>query len=280
MTHELSRQNSGSGNSLDRGQLLLAALIALALLASVIMLLTDSTGALKIALIAALWAAIIGFFLVYRSQKQVESSGRELEAQDAAHRSELERQAAEAESRRLAQEVEHERSLREQDNETLRQIREQLADMHAQLAELSGREWGYEPTMLHAEARRIMELESEQYRREHVAVVPEPEHVTPEPEPVVAVDPPKPEPRVEQVAVAPEPEPEPAPAPEPAPEPESRVRHRAPEATPAPAAEEQPRRRSRHATPEDTGGRRRKDERSGGVSVADLLASARKREQS
>ncbi|BAU97036.1 hypothetical protein N24_2774 [Corynebacterium suranareeae] len=242
MNQDLSHEDSGDGNSVDRGQILLAVLIGLALIASVIMLLANSDGAMKIALLAALWAAIIGFFLVYRSRKQVEAAAQEKKALELAHQSELNRLEAEL----LHEKVEISESRRVRDQETLEEIKLQLEEMRTQLSELSGREWGYEPTMLRAEARRILELESQQLSQEHSQELSE-------------------APKEEEPVVEPTPEPTPEPAPV-----EVSVE-----------VEEEPttgRRRRRHAAPEESGGRRRRDEREGGLSVADLLAAARKRE--
>ncbi|AGG67683.1 DUF6779 domain-containing protein [Corynebacterium callunae] len=260
MTHELSHEDSGDGNSVDRGQILLAVLIGLALIASVIMLLADSEGAMKIALLAALWAAIIGFFMVYRYRKVAEATVRESEALEQAHLTELSRLESEQRAAQLQSQVADSEKLRQQENETLQQIKTQLEELRTQLSELSGREWGYEPTMLHAEARRILELESEQLRQT-AAKIPDP--IVPEP--------------VEQME--PDPIPEPVASPvvsQPVETPREVVDIDVAE---EPKQEAEPRRRSRHAVADEGGGRRRRDERQGGLSVADLLASARKQEK-
>ena len=51
----------------DLGQIGLIVLVVLAVVASIVMLISGSAAALKIALIAALWAAVLGFFLVMLS---------------------------------------------------------------------------------------------------------------------------------------------------------------------------------------------------------------------
>ncbi len=262
MSHEASRRKPQKENSADRGQFLLAVLIGLALIATVIMLLADSDGAQKLALLAALWAAIIGFFLLYRDRKQIEATRQELAASEAVHQVELEKAHADQQAEKFRLQKQHQEELRLKDNEILKEIRQQLEEMRTQLSELSGREWVYEPAVVQAEARRIIELETrmnqletpepahtpEQVAPEHVESVPTPEwsEKADTPQDVVDV-------QVEQ------------PTPEPTPEPE-------PEAEP---------RRARHSAPAtaEGGGRRRRDERRGGVSVADLLAAARKKEQ-
>lgn len=250
MSHESSSNRpEPSASPVDRGQILLIVLIGLALVASVIMLLTDSDGAQKIALLAALWSAVLAFFLLFRDRKQVEQAQRELEAREAIHRAEMERKQAEQQADKFRLEKQHQNELRVKDNETLKEIRQQLEEMRVQLSELSGREWVYEPAVVQAEARRIIELESEQNRLRREQEVPEP----------VAAD---------QVDTVPTPEwtaqDEPADVVD--------VQVEQPEETGEP-------RRSRHASPEAGGGRRRRDERNGGVSVADLLAAAKKDKQ-
>lgn len=233
MSHELSHENFPAGNSPDRGQILLGVLIALALISSVIMLLADSAGAMKVALLAALWAAIIGFFLVYRSRTQIEATRQQMEAQEALYNSEMEKIEAERKAEVVWLEKEHALQMRVQDNETLKDIRRQLEEMRASLSELSGREWSIEPTMLRAEARRVLELESEKLST-----------------PVVA-----------PVATG---------YVEPLPDSEDELE---------PVREERGGRRRRQ-DPEDEidyGGRRRRDEHTSSVSVADLLAAARKK---
>lgn len=250
MSHESSSSRPEPGASpVDRGQVLLIVLIGLALVASVIMLLTDSDGAQKMALLAALWSAVLAFFLLFRDRKQVEQAQKELESTEAIHRAEMERKQAEQQAEKFRLEKQHQNELRVKDNETLKEIRQQLEEMRVQLSELSGREWVYEPAVVQAEARRIIELESEQNRQKR--------EEDPAPEPVAA----------DQVDTVPTPE---WTAPE---EPEVvDVQVEQPE------EEEQPR-RSRHASPDAGGGRRRRDERSGGVSVAELLAAAKKKDK-
>lgn len=128
-------------NQTDRGQIGLAVLVVLAIVASIVMLIAGSDAALKIALLAALWAAVVGFFLVTRYRRLAQKSEDELAYREKLHQAELEK----------AQTAE--------EPEVLAEIREQLSTIRKQLEDLSGREFGYEPAALRAEARRIMELE-------------------------------------------------------------------------------------------------------------------------
>lgn len=144
----------------DRSQVMLVVLIVLAFIASVVMLFTDSDGALKLALLASLWAAIIGFFLVFRYRREAESARRELTHHGELHDVEVARAAAEREARAESRALELRDKQHSRDTEVLQEIQRELAGIRAQLETLAGREFEYEPAALRAEARRIMELEN------------------------------------------------------------------------------------------------------------------------
>jgi len=143
----------------DRSQMMLVVLIVLAFIASVVMLFTDSDGALKLALLASLWAAIIGFFLVFRYRREAESARRELSHHGELHDVEVARAAAEREARAEARALELRDQQHSRDTEVLQEIQCELAGIRAQLEKLAGREFEYEPAALRAEARRILEIE-------------------------------------------------------------------------------------------------------------------------
>lgn len=132
----------------DRGQILLIVLVALAFIASLVMLFTDSDGALKLALLAALWAAILGAFLVFRYRRDAESTRAELDHREELHRAEL-----------AASRTSSSTEVDTRDTEVLADIQRELSLLRAQLEDLAGREFGYEPAALRAEARRILEIE-------------------------------------------------------------------------------------------------------------------------
>ena len=143
-----SHSTSTKTSKPDLGQIGLIVLVVLAVLASIVMLISGSAAALKIALIAALWAAVLGFFLVMRYRRQAEESVTKLELQERAHRAEL-KQARATDGQPLP------------DQELLDEIRTELASIRKQIEDLSGHDFTYEPAALHAEARRIMQLEAQ-----------------------------------------------------------------------------------------------------------------------
>ncbi|MEX3517490.1 DUF6779 domain-containing protein [Corynebacterium camporealensis] len=159
MTSPAPRHQSPGNDSTSRdaGQIGLIVLVVLAVIASIVMLISGSDAALKLALIAALWAAVLGFFLVVRYRRQAEESQTKLELQERAHRAELDAATAAAGEAGGSQGA----APSNADMEILAEIREQLSTIRSQLEELSGREYTYEPAALRAEARRIMELEAQ-----------------------------------------------------------------------------------------------------------------------
>ncbi|AWB82643.1 hypothetical protein C3B44_10100 [Corynebacterium yudongzhengii] len=135
------REKNGTDN--NTGNILLIALVVLAAVASIVMLFTDSAVALKIALLAALWAAIIGFFLVYRYRNQAREAANEAEMREEVHSAEMDKLRAE-----------------HGNDSTLRELKEEIAVLRDRLEELTGESLGYEPDAIRADARRIPEVES------------------------------------------------------------------------------------------------------------------------
>ena len=135
---------STTGSKADAGSIGLIILVILAVIASLVMLISGSANALKIALLASLWAAVLGFFLVVRYRRQAHEA-TELLAVERAHAASSHTQAAAA--------------APADNSKVLADIRAELESIRSQIEELSGREWVYEPAALYAEARRIQELE-------------------------------------------------------------------------------------------------------------------------
>ena len=142
-TPPTSEPEPQSESNTDAGSIGLIILVILAVIASLVMLIWGSVNALKIALLAALWAAVLGFFLVVRYRRQAQEA-KELLAVERAH-------AASALTASGASTADN--------SEVLAEIRSELEAIRSQIEEISGREWVYEPAALYAEARRIQELE-------------------------------------------------------------------------------------------------------------------------
>ena len=119
----------------DTGQLLLVGLVVLALAASVIMMLTGNINLLKVALLAALWAAVFGIFLTYFYRNKL--SEQKLE-----HENQIEQARLAFHAEQAARELELEQRITEKTNdatqETLDKIKDQLDNLRRQLEMLSG----------------------------------------------------------------------------------------------------------------------------------------------
>lgn len=144
---------------MDGGQILMFLVIGLAVGASIVMLMTGSDTALKLALLAALWAAVIGLVLVGRYRRQIDDSREQLDQEKRMHETELREVQATAEAKAAKARTEYQ--LRDEDMAILADIRSGLDELKAQLEELSGHSFEYEPAALRAEAWRLRELEQE-----------------------------------------------------------------------------------------------------------------------
>ncbi|WP_297851576.1 DUF6779 domain-containing protein [uncultured Corynebacterium sp.] len=153
---------TAENRSRDGGNVWMIVLIALALIATVIMLFSDSAVWLQIALLAALWAAICGFLLVSRARHERERLEAEAASREREYQAEIDALRARHEADHYALEAARagEGLPPAVDLEVLREIREELATLRNQLEDLSGREFGYEPAALQAEARRVKEIEA------------------------------------------------------------------------------------------------------------------------
>lgn len=154
--HHGKAESAGSTGT-DATQVLLVVLVILALAASVVMQFTDSSAALKLALLAALWAAIIGFFLVSRYRRQVQRSREQLDYEQRLHRSELREAQARAETANA--QAQQSGGLSDEDIAILSEIRAGLDEVRSKLEDLQGHVFEYEPAALRAQAWRLQELE-------------------------------------------------------------------------------------------------------------------------
>lgn len=158
--HRRAAHSSDSGGGFSK--ISMFGLIALALFSSVLMLFMDSDFWMKMAVLAALWAAFIGAVLVLRYSSALDSAKSEARRMDYTHRVELDRQKAEHRSReaQLAQEYRDRESLSR--DEHIEALRNELVQMRMQLAKMSGRPLQQEQTAVQAHAERIHELDKGQ----------------------------------------------------------------------------------------------------------------------
>lgn len=134
-------------------------MLVFAVVATILMLFTDSETWTKIAVLCALWAAIVGCIAVARLRKQVDHQQRDTDNLERLHQAELERELATHREQELILEQNYYDSLQEQEQNTLADIRAELTVLRENLSAMMGTDLDTERTALKAEAQRILELE-------------------------------------------------------------------------------------------------------------------------
>lgn len=152
---------TGDGDATDKvATAMMAALIALAVVASVVMLFTDSTGWMKIAVLAGLWAAVIGALLVTRYRRQLAAERERIADLEVMHGLELDRELATHREQELILEQNYLDSLDAKSDDTIAQLRAEIIALREHLAELLGADLDEERIALRARAERLRELDA------------------------------------------------------------------------------------------------------------------------
>lgn len=152
---------AGDGDATDKvATAMMVALIALAVIASVVMLFTDSTGWMKIAVLAGLWAAVIGALLVTRYRRQLAAERERIADLEVMHGLELDRELATHREQELILEQNYLDSLDAKSDDTIAQLRAEIVALREHLAELLGADLDEERIALRARAERLRELDA------------------------------------------------------------------------------------------------------------------------
>ena len=160
-THDRSGDSRCSSSEQGEGRLsklLMIGLLILAVVASLLMLFMNSDFWLKIAVIAALWAAVLGAILVSRYSSALTAERDRNRQLQRMHTSELRREKSEHHQREAMLESSYEQRMRDQRDEHLEQLRQELAVLRSQLTSLTGRDYSEEQASVHARAERVREL--------------------------------------------------------------------------------------------------------------------------
>ncbi|WP_296106486.1 DUF6779 domain-containing protein [uncultured Corynebacterium sp.] len=156
------RDDYPPANTGGTGKFSFAAIVVMlvfAVVATILMLFTDSETWTKIAVLCALWAAIVGCIAVARLRKQVDNQQWDTDNLERLHQAELERELATHREQELILEQNYYDSLQEQEQNTLADIRAELTVLRENLSAMMGTDLDTERTALKAEAQRILELE-------------------------------------------------------------------------------------------------------------------------
>lgn len=153
------RDGSEATGTIDQaGIVLLAVLVVLALLASIIMLFTDSATWMKVAVLAGLWAAVVGAVLTTRYRRKYVAERDRIGDLERRHQLELEKEEATHREQELLLEQNYLDSLDADRDDLLQELRAEIAALREHLAELTGQDPDDERIALRARAERLREL--------------------------------------------------------------------------------------------------------------------------
>ncbi|WP_329788144.1 DUF6779 domain-containing protein [Lentzea sp. DG1S-22] len=146
------------------GRLLLVAALALALVAAAVLVLSDSARMLRLAVVAALWAALVGAFLAAKYRKQVTERDDEVADLQSVYELELEREVAARREYELEIESETRKRIEEESRADIEALRADLHALRDNLQALLGGDVLVERVALRAESTRLRSLGSEASR--------------------------------------------------------------------------------------------------------------------
>lgn len=155
MTGREDSADDGKASGLGSGRLLMVVVVGLAVAATAVLVLTNSAQWLRLGVLAALWAALIGVFLAAKYRRQV--SDRESEAADlqSVYELELEREVAARREFELEVEAEARKKADEASRDDLLELRAELRALRENLERLTGGEVLVERFALRAQSTRM-----------------------------------------------------------------------------------------------------------------------------
>ncbi|MGZ8177192.1 DUF6779 domain-containing protein [Williamsia sp. SKLECPSW1] len=156
MTGTGGRSAGARGSRRSPAQWLLGLLLLLAIGASIAMIFsTDRSVVASLAVIAALWAAVIGAILVTKFRRQADSAEAKTRDLRVVYELQLEREIAARRQYELGVEAQIRREVRAESSEELRALQEQVASLRASVEALVG-ELPDPRTALEAERRHAL----------------------------------------------------------------------------------------------------------------------------
>ncbi|MET0235148.1 MAG: DUF6779 domain-containing protein [Kibdelosporangium sp.] len=145
-------------------RLLLGAALVLGLGATLVLVFSDDSRFLKLGIVAALWAALVGAFLAARLRRQVADNEDESSSMQAIYQLELEREIAARREYELELEAEAKRKAEEQSRQDIDALRTELGALRETLQTLLGGEVLVERFALQAQATRMRSLPEESHQ--------------------------------------------------------------------------------------------------------------------
>ena len=158
----VTKPSSNDGITEKTAVILMTVLLVLAVIASIVMLFASSAGWMKVAVLLALWSAVIGAVLVTRYRKTIALERKRLETIEELHKVELDRELATHREQELILEQNYLDSLEGNNDDNIAALRAEVFALRAQLAEFMGEDFDDEQVALRAQAERLRELDSPQ----------------------------------------------------------------------------------------------------------------------
>jgi hypothetical protein len=142
----------------------MVAVLALAVAATAVLVLTDSAVWLRLGVLAALWAALLGVFLASRFRKSMTERENEVADLRTSYELELEREVAARREYELEVEAAARKRVDEAGREDLAELRAELRGLRESLERLTGGEVLVERFALQAQSTRMRSLSEGQRR--------------------------------------------------------------------------------------------------------------------
>ncbi|MFI9381253.1 DUF6779 domain-containing protein [Kutzneria sp. NPDC052558] len=146
------------GDSRGYGRLLLVAVLVLAIAATAVLVLSNDARFLRLGVLSALWAALVGAFLAVKYRREAAASEDEVADLQAVYELELEREVAARREYELEIEADTRRRVEEESREDLEALRGELRALRENLEALLGGEVLVERVALRAESTRMRSL--------------------------------------------------------------------------------------------------------------------------
>lgn len=144
--------------STQTGRVLLVAALLLAVGATAMLILADNVKWLRLGIVAALWAALVGAFVAAKFRRQIADRDDEMADRQAVYELELEREVAARREFELEVETEARRKTERDSNDDMAALRQEVTALRQSLEVLLGGEVLVERVALHAESTRMRSL--------------------------------------------------------------------------------------------------------------------------
>lgn len=153
-----STDHVATGSTGGRTTLLWGGALVLAAAATVVLILSDDARLLRLGLVAALWAALIGAFAVARLRERISDGERAAAERQRIYELELEREVAARREFVAQAEADARRRAEEDSSAQIRVLQSELANLRETLEQVIGGDVFFERVALRAESTRVRSM--------------------------------------------------------------------------------------------------------------------------